>query len=136
VAARAACALLLAALLAPAALRAWSRGRGGGAPGCEPSGRGTPPAGWIGCRGDPGPERPLTGPERVLLGRPVDLNAASAEDLAAVPGIGAQLAAEVVADRAERGAFPSVEALVRVRGIGPARLARARPWLEVAADRR
>jgi len=90
-----------------------------------------PPAHWVGCRGDPGPPRALTGPELVLLGRPVDLNAASADDLSAVPGIGDGLAAQVVADRSQRGPFPSVEALRRVRGIGPVRLARARPHLEV-----
>jgi competence protein ComEA len=61
----------------------------------------------------------------------VDLNAATAEDLAAVPGIGSALAAAVVADREARGPFPAVEALRRVRGVGPARLERARPWLAV-----
>lgn len=95
-----------------------------------------PPAVWIGCRGDPGTARPLSGPELVLLGRPVDLNAAVAADLAAVPGLGAALAAEVVADREARGPFPSVEALRRVRGIGPAKLARARPCLEVRGAER
>jgi competence protein ComEA len=74
--------------------------------------------------------RRLTGPELVLLGRPVDLNAGTAEDLAAVPGLGPSLAAAVAADRAENGPFPSVDALRRVRGIGPARLARARPFLQ------
>jgi competence protein ComEA len=135
VASRIARALLAIALLAPAAWRAATRG-GPGRPACEPEGRGIPPAGWIGCRDDPGPRRPLAGPELVLLGRPVDLNAATAADLAAVPGLGPALAAEVVADRAARGPFPAVDALRRVRGIGPARLARARAWLEVpAADR-
>jgi competence protein ComEA len=61
----------------------------------------------------------------------VDLNAATAEDLAAVPGIGSALAAAVVADREARGPFPAVEALRRVRGVGPARMDRARPWLAV-----
>jgi competence protein ComEA len=128
--ARLARALLAAVLLAPAAWRAWGCG-GAERRSCEPEGRGVPPAGWIGCAGDAGVARPLAGPELVLLGRPVDLNAASAEDLAAVPGIGPALAAEVVADREARGAFPSVEALRRVRGIGPARLARASAWLVV-----
>jgi competence protein ComEA len=123
-------AVLALLLVAPAAWRASGRGVPGRPP-CEPEGRGIPPAGWIGCRGDPGLRRPLTGPELVLLGRPVDLNVGTAEDLAAVPGIGPALAAEVVADREARGAFPSVDALGRVRGIGPARLARARGWLEV-----
>lgn len=65
------------------------------------------------------------------MGRPVDPNQASAEDLAAVPGITPVLAREIVADRAERGAFDAVDDLLRVRGIGPARLARAREHLAV-----
>ncbi len=99
---------------------------------CEPEGRGQPPRHWIGCRGDPGQPRPLDGLERVLLGRRVDLDRATAEDLAAVPGIGPGLAGEVVRDREERGPFGFPEALLRVRGIGPARLARARPFLEAS----
>lgn len=97
--------------------------------GCEPEGRGVPPHHWIGCVSDPGPRRELTGQELILLERPVDLNGASAEDLAAVPGLSPRLAVAIVADRKRLGPFPSVEALERVRGIGPVRLARVRAWL-------
>jgi competence protein ComEA len=96
---------------------------------CQPEGRGVPPLHWVGCRGEPGTARPLTGLELVLLGRPVDLDRATAEDLAAVPGIGPGLAAEVVRDREEHGPFGRPDALRRVRGIGPARMERARPWI-------
>lgn len=99
---------------------------------CEPEGRGEPPRHWVGCRGDPGPPRDLSGRERVLLGLPLDPNRASAEDLAAVPGLTPRLAAEIVADRERRGPFRTVEEVDRVRGIGPARLNRARAFLEVA----
>jgi competence ComEA-like helix-hairpin-helix protein len=61
----------------------------------------------------------------------MDLNRASVEDLAAVPGIGPGLAAEVVRDREEHGPFPAPEALRRVRGIGAVRMDRARRWLLV-----
>lgn len=101
---------------------------------CQPEGRGVPPRHWVGCRGDPGPARDLSGRERVLLGLTLDLNRASADDLAAVPGLSPGLAAEIVADRDRRGPFDRVEAIERVRGIGPARLARARPFLAVAPD--
>jgi competence protein ComEA len=101
---------------------------------CEPEGRGEPPRHWIGCRADPGPPRALSGRELVLLGRPVDLNAASAEDLAAVPGLSPRLAEAVADDRRRRGRFGTVEALLRVRGVGPARLAQARPWLRVEPE--
>jgi competence protein ComEA len=122
--------LLLAACLAPTGVR-WARAGPRPARECEPEGRGRPPGHWIGCRGDAGQPRPLTGPELVLLGRAVDLNRASAEDLSAVPGLSPALAREVVADRSERGPFGAVDDLLRVRGVGPVRLSRARPWLEV-----
>jgi competence protein ComEA len=127
---RLAIATLLAACLAPTA---WRRIPPAAARPCEPEGRGDPPEHWIGCRGDPGRARPLTGLELVLLGRPVDLNRASAEDLAAVPGIGPGLAAEVVREREERGPFRSPDSLLRVRGIGPVRVERARPWIRASS---
>ncbi|HSN91168.1 MAG TPA: helix-hairpin-helix domain-containing protein [Anaeromyxobacteraceae bacterium] len=130
--ARLALALLVAASLLPAALRA--RAPGPDAPrACSPEGRGVPPRGWLGCAADPGPPRPLSDEERLLIGRPLDPNRAGAEALAFVPGIGPGLARAVVDDREAHGPFQGVEDLVRVRGIGPKRLERARPWLEVPA---
>jgi len=123
---RLAMATLLLACLAPTL---WRRLPTRPARDCEPEGRGEPPRHWIGCRDDPGRRRALQGLELVLLGRPLDLNRASVEDLAAVPGIGPGLAADVVRERDERGPFPSPDALRRVRGIGPVRLERARPWI-------
>jgi competence protein ComEA len=121
--------LLLAATLAPSAGRLLPAAP---RPPCEPEGRGEPPGHWIGCRGDPGLRRELGGLELVHLGRPVDLNRATVDDLAAVPGIGPGLAAEVVREREERGPFGSPDSLRRVRGIGPVRLERARPWVRVS----
>jgi competence protein ComEA len=126
---RLALALVLSATLAPSVRRLLPAAP---PPPCEPEGRGIPPVQWIGCRGDPGAARELSGLELVHLGRPVDLNRASAEDLAAVPGIGPGLAGDVVREREERGPFASPDSLRRVRGIGPARLERARPWVRVS----
>lgn len=47
----------------------------------------------------------------------VDVNAASAEELASLPGIGASKAAAIIAER-EKKPFASVDDLERVRGIG------------------
>jgi competence protein ComEA len=127
---RLALASLLLACMTPAALR---RIPASTPRTCEPEGRGVPPDHWIACRGDPGRPRPLAGLELVLLGRPMDLNQATAEDLAAVPGIGPGLAADVVREREERGPFRSADALRRVRGIGPVRLERVRPWVHVSS---
>ncbi len=94
---------------------------------CRPEGRGVPPRGWVGCAADGGAPRDLTQRERLLLGLPVDLNRAGAEDLEWVPGLSRKLAAAVVADRAARGRFARPEELERVRGIGPVRMRRALP---------
>jgi len=49
----------------------------------------------------------------------VDVNAASADELTRLPGIGPVLAARIVADRTENGPFHSPDDLARVSGIGP-----------------
>jgi competence protein ComEA len=59
--------------------------------------------------------------ESVATG-PVDLNAASAEELTTLPGIGPSTAAAIVEDRSRNGPFTSVDDLDRVPGIGPGRL--------------
>jgi competence protein ComEA len=53
---------------------------------------------------------------------PVDLNAATPEQLDALPGVGPATAAAIVAHRQEIGRYTSVEELLDVRGIGPAKL--------------
>jgi competence protein ComEA len=50
----------------------------------------------------------------------VDLNAATAADLDALPGIGPVLAQRIVDHRAQQGRFTSIEQLDDVPGIGPA----------------
>lgn len=55
---------------------------------------------------------------------PVDLNRATAADLARLPGIGPLLAARIVAWREARGPFQSVDDLRRVRGLGRVKLER------------
>jgi competence protein ComEA len=128
---RLALAILLALALAAPALRRTAESP---APPrrCAPEGRGVAPRHWLGCAPDPGPPRALLGDERLLLGLPLDPNAASARELSFVPGLSRSIAAALVAERAARGPFRSADELLRVRGIGPKRLARARAHLAVA----
>lgn len=63
-------------------------------------------------------------------GEAIDLDVASAEELTRLPRIGPALAARIVADRAARGPFGSLEAVQRVPGIGPATLEALRPYAE------
>lgn len=59
----------------------------------------------------------------------LDINRADAEGLRLLPGIGPSLSARILAERRAHGPFGSVEALTRVRGIGPASVARLRPLI-------
>jgi competence protein ComEA len=54
-------------------------------------------------------------------GAKVDLNTATAEQLDALPGVGPATAAKIIADRAANGPFRTVDDLMRVPGIGPAK---------------
>lgn len=63
--------------------------------------------------------------------RPIDLNAATAAELDALPGVGPATAAAIVAYREQHGPFASVDGLAEVRGIGPAKLDALRPLVRV-----
>ena len=62
-------------------------------------------------------------------GERIDVDRASAEELARLPGIGPAIARRIVADRQSRGAFGGIAGLDRVPGIGPTALAKWLPHL-------
>lgn len=62
---------------------------------------------------------------------PVDLNAATEQQLDVLPGVGPVTAAAIVAWRSANGAFTSVDQLSEVDGIGPARLEKLRALVHV-----
>lgn len=61
----------------------------------------------------------------------VDLNAATVQDLDALPGVGPVTAAAIIAWRDANGRFTSVDQLGDVDGIGPARLEKLRDLVRV-----
>lgn len=61
----------------------------------------------------------------------VDVNRATAQELQALPGVGPAIAAAIVTHRERRGLFTSVEALLDVAGIGPAKLEGIREFVRV-----
>ncbi|MGA9520949.1 MAG: helix-hairpin-helix domain-containing protein [Myxococcaceae bacterium] len=65
---------------------------------------------------------PLPAGALLTLGARLDLNRATAEELALVPGVGPSLARELVRERERLGRFSSWEEVDQVRGVGVARL--------------
>ncbi|MEZ5378842.1 MAG: ComEA family DNA-binding protein [Acidimicrobiales bacterium] len=78
----------------------------------------TPPAplGPVGGGGGPGLPTPAAD-------APVSLNQATAADLERLPGVGPAIAAAIITWRTNNGPFVSVDQLLDVPGIGPAKLA-------------
>jgi competence ComEA-like helix-hairpin-helix protein len=62
---------------------------------------------------------------------PVDLNRATLADLIRLPGVGPVLARRILETRETAGRFGAVDDLVGVRGVGPAKLERLRPFVGV-----
>lgn len=89
-------------------------------------------AGWVADHAPSGAvSTPASGAPVRTESSIVDLNTASAEQLATLPGIGPITAAAIVADRAARGPFQRVDDLARVRGIGSVKVAGLRDLARV-----
>ena len=71
---------------------------------------------------------PPTATTALLLGRPVDVNLATTEDLEQLPGIGAGLARRIVEARERDGPFVRLEELRRVKGLGASRIRALEGW--------
>jgi competence ComEA-like helix-hairpin-helix protein len=63
--------------------------------------------------------------------KPVNINAATSEELQQVPGIGPATAEKILQMRKSYGAFKSVDDLLAIRGLGPKRLEKMRKYLTV-----
>ena len=64
--------------------------------------------------------------------RPLDINRASLDELARLPGVGQSLAGRILAERERRGRFESPDALRYVLGMGPKKLAAIRELVIVS----
>jgi len=65
-------------------------------------------------QGEPEP----AGPEEIDLGAQININTASAEELAALEGIGGALAQNIVEYRDANGPFATIEDIKKVKGVG------------------
>jgi competence protein ComEA len=94
--------------------------------------RGAPPAGRARRAAAPHARRGARGPHRAEPPSAVlDLNAADASALAALPGIGPALAARIVAFRELNGRFGSEDELLDVSGVTQHRYDAIAPYVEV-----
>ncbi len=75
----------------------------------------------------------LSPKQRLLKGEKFDLNRASRFELMALPGVGPRIADRIVELRKKRGFFSQVEDLLRVKGIGPKKLEKIAPFLDVVS---
>ncbi len=85
---------------------------------CDPALVGLDDAGLARC----GAPRPLPAAQALTLGKKLDLNRCTAEELALVPGVGLALATRIVEARAAVGHFSTWEQIDRVAGVGLSRL--------------
>ncbi len=78
-----------------------------------------------------GPGEPLPAGARLTLGARLDLNQATAEDLAQLPGVGPSLANAIVEERKRRGGFKTWDEVDAVSGVGPARIETLKATVEI-----
>jgi len=74
----------------------------------------------------------MSGERLLTLGLALDLNAATPEDLEALPGVGPVLAQRIVQYRQTQGPFRKIEDLLAVHGMGKKKLTQLRPLVMVS----
>ena len=61
----------------------------------------------------------------------IPLNSATKADLERIPGIGPVMAQRILAYKAMNGRFQTVDELLKVKGIGPKKLDKIRPYVRI-----
>ena len=64
---------------------------------------------------------------------PVNLNTATAEQLATIPGVGPKMAERIIDYRQKNGGFKKIEDLMNVSGVGEKSFLKMKPLITVTA---
>ncbi|MCU0588216.1 MAG: helix-hairpin-helix domain-containing protein [Syntrophobacteraceae bacterium] len=78
-----------------------------------------------------GAEKPAAGAAAEAVSGPVNINTATAEELAKLPGVGPKTAEEIVKYRKEHGAFKATKDIMNVKGIGDKKFKALEPKITV-----
>lgn len=73
--------------------------------------------------------RPTSGPAPNAL---ININTATQAELETLPRIGPSIAARIIEYRTANGPFPTIEAIMNVKGIGPATFAQIKDYITVS----
>jgi competence protein ComEA len=66
---------------------------------------------------------------------PVNLNTATAEQLATIPGVGAKMAERIIDYRQKNGGFKKIEDLMNVSGVGEKSFLKMKPLVTVTTSK-
>lgn len=82
--------------------------------------------------GPPAVASPMQAPAQVAGKTPINLNAATVEQLETLPGIGRKVAERILEYRSKNGGFKKIEELMNVKGIGEKSFLKIKPLIQVA----
>jgi competence protein ComEA len=79
--------------------------------------------------------KPAKAKAATTVSSPVNLNTATAAELQALPGVGANTAKLIIEHRQKNGGFKKIEELMNIKGIGEKSFLKIKPMVTVGAEK-